>query len=47
MIDAKAPLAALFGFATRLRSITQGRGSYSMKPVGFQAASEEVQRAFL
>jgi len=30
VIQAVAPLAALFGYATELRSITQGRGTYSM-----------------
>ncbi len=29
-VSAKAPLANLFGYATDLRSITQGRGTYSM-----------------
>ena len=31
IIDAMAPLAEMFGYATDLRSMTQGRASYSME----------------
>jgi elongation factor G len=31
VVDAKVPLAEMFGYATQLRSITQGRGSYNME----------------
>ncbi|MDD5043602.1 MAG: elongation factor G [Patescibacteria group bacterium] len=31
VIDAEVPLAAMFGYATDLRSMTQGRASYSME----------------
>lgn len=31
MIEAKAPLAEMFGYATDLRSVTQGRGDHSME----------------
>jgi elongation factor G len=31
VIDARVPLATMFGYATDLRSATQGRGSYSME----------------
>ncbi len=31
VIDAEAPLATLFGYSTALRSVSQGRATYSMK----------------
>jgi len=32
---ATVPVAELFGYATRLRSRTQGRGTFTARPVGF------------
>jgi elongation factor G len=31
VIDAKVPLSEMFGYATTIRSLTQGRGNYSME----------------
>jgi elongation factor G len=31
-----APLAEMFGYSTRMRSLTQGRGSFSMEPFDYQ-----------
>ncbi|RMD60902.1 elongation factor G, partial [Candidatus Parcubacteria bacterium] len=31
VIEAKVPLAEMFGYATQLRSMTQGRGSFNME----------------
>ncbi len=38
VLRAEAPLSELFGFATRLRSLTQGRGTYSMEPWEYRPA---------
>jgi len=31
VIDAKVPLSEMFGFATGLRSMTEGRGTFTME----------------
>lgn len=36
MIEAEVPLAEVFGYATFLRSLTQGRGSYTMRPSHYE-----------
>ncbi|MFG2651416.1 elongation factor G [Streptomyces sp. NPDC048436] len=38
VITATVPLAELFGYATRLRSRTRGRGSFTTRPTGYAAA---------
>ena len=35
VITASVPLAELFGYATRLRSRTHGRGTFSTRPAGY------------
>ncbi len=42
VIRAQAPLAELFGFASKLRSLTQGRGTYSMEPFEYQPAPPDA-----
>jgi len=38
VVTAIVPLAELFGYATRLRSRTAGRGTFSTRPAGYQPA---------
>lgn len=38
VVTATVPLAELFGYATRLRSRTQGRGAFTTRPAGYQPA---------
>ncbi len=42
IIDAEVPLAEMFGYATDLRSMTQGRASYSMEPLHYMPAPKNV-----
>ncbi|WP_405140091.1 hypothetical protein [Nocardia sp. NBC_01388] len=39
VVTASAPLAEVFGYATRLRSRTQGRGTFTSRPLGYERAS--------
>ncbi|MFB7616054.1 elongation factor G [Kitasatospora sp. NPDC056181] len=38
VVSATVPLAELFGYATRLRSRTQGRGTFTTRPAGYAPA---------
>jgi elongation factor G len=42
VVTATVPLAELFGYATRLRSRTQGRGTFTARPTGYAPAAAEV-----
>ncbi|MEA3402222.1 MAG: elongation factor G [Armatimonadota bacterium] len=43
-IELKVPLANMFGYATALRSLTQGRATYTMEPDRYQPVPEEQQQ---
>ncbi len=43
VIEAKAPLAEMFGYATDLRSVTQGRGTHSMEFSHYEIAPSVVR----
>lgn len=47
IIRAKVPLAEMFGYATDLRSATQGRASYSMEFLNYAEASSNVANAII
>jgi elongation factor G len=42
MIEAEVPLAEVFGYATSLRSLTQGRGSYTMRPSHYESVPVNI-----
>ena len=42
VIDARAPLEKMFGYSTAVRSLSQGRASYSMEPLEYAAAPDEM-----
>jgi elongation factor G len=44
VITARAPLREMFGYSTTLRSVSQGRASYTMEPLGYEPAPDEVAR---
>ena len=41
-INAHVPLADMFGYATDLRSKTQGRGQYVMEPDGYKPVPKSI-----
>ena len=43
-IDANVPLSEMFGYATDLRSRTQGRGQYSMEPSHYTELPKQIQQ---
>ncbi len=43
VIHAEVPLATMFGYATDLRSVTQGRGTFSMEFARYRPAPRDVQ----
>lgn len=43
IIKAHVPLAEMFGYATAIRTITSGRGSFSMEPDHFEQVPKAVQ----
>ncbi len=42
-ITGKVPIAEMFSYAGTLRSLTQGRGNFSMEPSGYEAVPAYVQ----
>jgi elongation factor G len=46
-VEAEAPLAELFGYATDLRSLTQGRGTFVMKFAEYALMPERTQKELL
>ena len=47
VIAAEVPLATMFGYSTHVRSLSQGRASYSMEPLKYAIAPPEVMKEML
>jgi elongation factor G len=47
VVDAQVPLSEMFGYATSMRSLTQGRASYSMEPLKYMEAPNNVTEAII
>jgi len=47
VITAAVPLAAMFGYATTVRSLTQGRATYSMQPSHYAVVPDAVAKTLM
>ena len=47
IVNARVPMAQMFGYATAIRSLTKGRASYSMEPDKFELAPKNVREEIL
>ena len=47
LIHSEVPLAEMFGYATHVRSLTQGRASYVMEPSHFAAVPSSIQQEII
>jgi elongation factor G len=46
-IKASVPLAEMFGYATRLRSMTQGRGTFTMEFSHYAPVGDELAKTIM
>ncbi|HUU18620.1 MAG TPA: elongation factor G [Sedimentisphaerales bacterium] len=47
VIDAKAPLVELFGYSSEIRSLTAGRGTFTMEPLSYEKAPEQIAKQII
>ena len=47
VVDSEAPLATMFGYATQLRSLTQGRALFTMEFLRYEPTPASVQAEIL
>jgi elongation factor G len=47
VVDAEVPLSEMFGYATALRSLTQGRAKFSMQFERYDVTAKSVQDEIL
>jgi elongation factor G len=47
VIDAKVPLAEMFGYSSELRGITSGRGNFVMEPAIYERVPEQIAEKIL
>ncbi|MGC4001927.1 MAG: elongation factor G [Pirellulales bacterium] len=47
VLDAEAPLSAMFGYSMAVRSLSQGRAGFTMEPLRYGPAPADVQENFM
>ncbi|MDY0357459.1 MAG: elongation factor G, partial [Sedimentisphaerales bacterium] len=47
VVDANVPLVELFGYSSDIRSLTAGRGNFTMEPLCYEKVPEQVAKSIL
>jgi elongation factor G len=47
VIDAKVPLVEMFGYSSEIRSLTAGRGTFTMEPLSYEKVPEQVAKQII
>ncbi len=47
VIDAKVPLAEMFGYSSEIRSATAGRGTFTMEPLSYEKIPEQIAKQII
>ena len=47
VIDAKVPLAEMFGYSSEIRSATAGRGTFTMEPLSYEKVPEQIAKQII
>jgi len=47
VIDAKVPLAEMFGYSSEIRSATAGRGTFTMEPLSYEKVPEQLAKKII
>jgi elongation factor G len=47
VIDAKVPLAEMFGYSGEIRSATAGRGTFTMEPLSYEKVPEQIAKQII
>jgi elongation factor G len=47
VINAKAPLVELFGYSSEIRSVTAGRGTFTMEPLSYEKVPEQIAKQII
>jgi elongation factor G len=47
VIDAKVPLSEMFGYATTLRSLTEGRGTFTMEFSHYEEVPQQISQEII
>lgn len=47
VIKAEVPLSEMFGYISKLRSLTKGRGTFTMKLVGYRIVPKHIEKQII